>query len=138
MLFRSQDEDSGARAALAAAQAVLGARQDWWFQGRELLVSLVIRLHARDLDYAAALARFHAAIERLEAMDVYAVAWMVADCAAEIGEHDPSVWVAVERMAEHPIVKNIVPLSARFTALRDMAERLNSAHLRSGEAAPSA
>ena len=127
------EDDAGARTALAAAHGVLGTRQDWWFQGRELLESLVIRLHARDQRMDAALARFHSAIERLEVMDVYAAAWMVADCAAEIAEHDASLWPVIERLANHPTIQQFVPLSARFTALKDMAERMHSAHLRTGE-----
>ena len=33
-------------------------------------------------------------------------------------------WKTVERLGSHPTVQEFVPLSARFTALRDMAERL--------------
>jgi hypothetical protein len=82
----------------------------------------------------SALARFQSGIERLEAMDVYAAAWMVADCAAEIAEHDASLWPVIERLGNHPTVKQFVPLSARFTALKDMAERMHTAHLRTGDA----
>jgi hypothetical protein len=49
---------------------------------------------------------------------------MVADCAATLAERDPTVWAAVERLGAHATVQQFVPLSARFTALRDMAERL--------------
>jgi hypothetical protein len=64
------------------------------------------------------------AVERLEAQDVWAGAWLVADCAAALAEHDPTVWKIVERLGGHATVQEFVPLSARFTALRDMAERL--------------
>ena len=40
----------------------------------------------------------------------------------------------VERFAGHPTVRQFVPLSARFTALVDMAERMDTAHMRTGEA----
>ena len=59
-----------------------------------------------------------------EAMDIYAVAWLVADCAATLAERDPTVWDAVFRFAAHPTVTQFVPLAARYTALKDMAERL--------------
>jgi hypothetical protein len=124
---------AGARTALAAAQGALGTKQDWWFWGRELFESLTIRLHARDGNRCAAHDRFLVAIERLEAMDIYAAAWMVADCAAEVAEHDETVSEVVERLAEHPTVKRFVPLAARFTALLDMAERRHTSHLRSNE-----
>jgi diguanylate cyclase (GGDEF)-like protein/putative nucleotidyltransferase with HDIG domain len=114
----------GAVVALTAAEQRFGNRADWWFQGRELLESLVIRLSAESARYGEALARFRVAVEQLEAINVYAAAWLVADCAATVAEHDPSVWSTVERLGDHGTVQRFIPLSARFTALRDMAERL--------------
>jgi tetratricopeptide (TPR) repeat protein len=113
-----------ARTALEAALRGLNGRDDWWFQGRELLESLVIQLDARSGRHEAALARFRVAVERLEAMDVWAGAWLVADCAAALAERDPTIWQVVERLGSHVTVQEFVPLSARFTALRDMAERM--------------
>ncbi|MEO7087076.1 MAG: diguanylate cyclase [Gemmatimonadaceae bacterium] len=123
----------GARSAQAAAHAALGARQDWWFQGRQLFESLNIRLGALDGHEDAAEARFLESTERLEAMDVYAAAWMVADCAAELINPVDAVWEHVERLAEHPAVEQFVPLAARFTALRDIAERRRTSHLRTAD-----
>jgi diguanylate cyclase (GGDEF)-like protein/putative nucleotidyltransferase with HDIG domain len=118
------DDLDGARSALAAARRTLGGRDDWWFQGRERFESLTIRLSAADGDTAAACARFMVAVERLAALDAYAAAWMVTDCAAELVAYDPEVWEAVERFAGHSAVQQFVPLAARFTALRDVLERL--------------
>jgi tetratricopeptide (TPR) repeat protein len=115
---------TAARSALDAAVRALNGRDDWWFQGRELFESLVVQVDARSGRQVAALARFRVAVERLETMDVWAAAWLVADCAATLAEHDPSVWQVVERLGSHPTVQEFVPLSARFTALRDMAERM--------------
>jgi tetratricopeptide (TPR) repeat protein len=112
-----------ARASLAEAETVLGERTDWWFQGRELLESLVVRLAVHDGNVAAAQRRFHAAVARLEMMEVYSAAWMVADCAAELADRDDVVWKVVNRFAAHPAVHDYVPLAARFTALRDLADR---------------
>jgi hypothetical protein len=75
--------------------------------------------------HADAVARFRTAVDLLEPMDVYAAAWLVADCAATLAERDPTtVWAVVERFGAHETVQQFVPLSARFTALRDMAERM--------------
>jgi diguanylate cyclase (GGDEF)-like protein/putative nucleotidyltransferase with HDIG domain len=115
-----------AAVALRAAEELLGTRTDWWFQCRELLESLTIRLNVEAGHYKQALVRFHSAVERLETLDVYAAAWLVADCAALLAEHDASVWPTVERLSTHPTVQLYIPLAARFTALRDMAERLPS------------
>ena len=112
-----------ARLALAAATLALGSRTDWWFQGRELLESLEVRMAAADGDLGGARRRFHSAVARLEMLEVYPAAWMVADCAAEIADHDEGVWKVVNRFAVHPAVHDYVPLAARFTALRDLADR---------------
>jgi tetratricopeptide (TPR) repeat protein len=131
--FRMRDID-GAQQAYDAASRRLGARSDWWFQKRELLESLAIRLDTQAGRYESAQRRFHEAVAKLEETDGYAAAWMVADCAAELGERDHTVWADVERLASHPMVEQFVPLSARVTALQDMAERMGQAHLRSGDA----
>jgi tetratricopeptide (TPR) repeat protein len=127
---------SAARAELAAAQRLLGHRSDWWFQGRERLESLTIRIATRSGNHELARTRFRAAIVRLEAMDVYNAAWFVADCAAELAEHDAEVWRSVSQYAENGAVQQFVPLSARYTALKDMADRLGSDRKREGPPDP--
>jgi tetratricopeptide (TPR) repeat protein len=114
---------AGARASLESAERALGDRTDWWFQGRELLESLVVRLAAHDGRTSAARRRFHSAVARLELMDLYAAAWMVADCAASLAEGDDGIWKVVERYATQVAERELAPLSARFTALRDLVER---------------
>ena len=47
----------------------------------------------------------------------------------------PGVWAVVDRLANHPAVREFVPLAARFTALRDMEERLGIANLRASQSA---
>ena len=128
-------DPSDARTALAAAQRALGTREDWWFQGRERLESLRIRLAIQDDARTVALARFRAAVERLEAMDVYSAAWLVGDCGAEVAAGEADVWSIVDRFGEHTMVQQFAPLAARFTALRDMANRQGVVRLRAGRAA---
>ena len=128
-------DPSDAHAALGAAQRALGAREDWWFQGRERLESLHIRLAIQDGEGAHARARFRAAVERLEAMDVYSAAWLVGDCGAEVAAGEADVWAIVDRFGEHTMVQQFVPLAARFTALRDMATRQGTDRLRQGRGA---
>jgi diguanylate cyclase (GGDEF)-like protein/putative nucleotidyltransferase with HDIG domain len=118
------DSVAGAHAALDAAYRIFAGRTDWWFQGREVLESLAIRIDALAGRFDAARERFRSAVERLEPMDVYAAAWLVADCAATLAERDPTTWEVVHRFGAHPALQQFVPLSARFTALKDMAERL--------------
>ncbi len=118
------DAMPAAHAALDSAYQIFAGRTDWWFQGRELLESLAIRIDAHAGRHDAAQVRFRTAVERLEPMDVYAAAWLVADCAATLAERDPRVWEAVHRFADHSTVQQFVPLAARYTALKDMAERM--------------
>jgi hypothetical protein len=128
------NDTPAARTALAAAQRIVGARADWWFQGRERLETLTIRLATLSGNHELAQSRFHAAVARLEGMDVYSAAWMVADCAATLGERDSEVWATVTRLAAHSTVQQFVPLAARYTALRDLAERSPTDRLREGRA----
>jgi hypothetical protein len=58
----------------------------------------------------------------------------VGDCGAEVAANDSEIWATMERFAEHSVVQQFVPLAARFTALRDMAERQRSGSLRQGRA----
>jgi hypothetical protein len=81
-------------------------------------------VHAQAGRYPEALERFRTAVERLETTDIFAATWLVADCAATLAEHDPRVWETVERLSKHETVQLFTPLSARFTALRDMLERM--------------
>ncbi|HET7187694.1 MAG TPA: diguanylate cyclase, partial [Gemmatimonadaceae bacterium] len=118
------DSTPAAHGALDAAYRIFAGRTDWWFQGREVLESLAIRIDALAGRFDAARERFRIAVERLEPMDVYAAAWLVADCAATLAERDPATWDIVHRFGAHPALQQFVPLSARFTALKDMAERL--------------
>jgi diguanylate cyclase (GGDEF)-like protein/putative nucleotidyltransferase with HDIG domain len=131
-------DGSSARSALAAAQRLLGTRADWWFQGRERLESLIIRLATRNGDHEVARARFDAAVSRFEAMDVYTCAWLVADCAAEMAEHDDEVWAVVDRLGSHGTVHQFEPLLARYTALRDMVDRRTTERFREGREEPAA
>ena len=127
-----QHDDAGARSALGAAQRALGTRDGWWFQGRERLESLRIRLAIRDEGRTHAVSRFLAAVERLEAMDDYSAAWLVADCGAEVAVDEDDVWTIIDRFAEHATVQQFVPLAARYTALRDVAARRRTDQLRQG------
>jgi tetratricopeptide (TPR) repeat protein len=119
-----QQDVAAARAELAAAQRILAGRDDWWFQGRERLEALVIRLAMLDGAMSVAHARFCTALEKLEPSDVYGAAWLLADCGAELATEDPTIWGIVERFADNSTVEAFVPLAARFTALRDFANRL--------------
>jgi diguanylate cyclase (GGDEF)-like protein/putative nucleotidyltransferase with HDIG domain len=125
-------DHAGARAAFAAAERALGPRDGWWFQGRERLEALCVQLAIHDGHRTLALTRFRAAVERLEAMDVYSAAWLVGECGAEIAADEADIWTMIARFGEHSMVQQFVPLAARYTALRDIAARRRTELLRQG------
>ena len=47
----------------------------------------------------------------------------VADSVAELGMDDPEIRAIADRFARHQTVRASSPLAARFTSLRDLAER---------------
>ena len=108
----SGDRESATRARRQAA-AALGGRQEWWFQGRELLEALVVRLALDGGDArgaARAFAGSHAAAER---HDAYAAAWLAAECgpALRLGGDHPAMARCRDFAARH----GYLPLLARLT-----------------------
>ncbi|MEP6621115.1 MAG: hypothetical protein ABJE47_17445, partial [bacterium] len=116
-------DSAAAATALGEARRVLGERNDWWFQGRELLESLAIRMLVAEGHAGAAMERFDVAVVRLEAAERYAVAWFVADCGGHLIEHAPSITPLIDRLSASATANQFAPVAARFTALRDMTDR---------------
>ena len=109
--------------AFTRAQAQLGARVDWWFQGRELLEALAVRLDGERGATAATLARFSNAVARLESMESYTAAWFIADCALSVMHLNPSVLEITVRVGALPVVQQYLSMRARFNALMNITER---------------
>ena len=120
------DQQEAAAEALENALDALGDRADWWFQGRELLESLAVRLTASRGEPQAAHVRFSVAVERLLALEDYAVAWFVADCAGALVEQFPSIRAEIDQHSETAVCRGFKVISARFTALRDLMDRAPS------------
>jgi tetratricopeptide (TPR) repeat protein len=79
-----------ARAALVEVEDRLAGRDAWWFQGRELVEALAVRLIAVDGDVSAAAMRLERALAAAESVDVYGAAWLLAECAEVLARHDPA------------------------------------------------
>jgi tetratricopeptide (TPR) repeat protein len=78
-----------ARSAHRAAEERMSARPDW-FQGRELVEVLRIRLAVGDGQVNDAIQRFEQALALAEVVsDRYGAAWITAQCADVLLEHDP-------------------------------------------------
>jgi tetratricopeptide (TPR) repeat protein len=69
-----------ARSAARGLEPRVGARTEW-YQGRELVEALVVRLLVADGRPTEAFARFASAISLAESSDVYNAAWLTVTCA---------------------------------------------------------
>lgn len=76
-----------ARAAVAEVHCRVGDRTDW-FQGRELVEALSIRVDVQEERKTQALTRFATAVSLAEGADVYSAAWLVAACSQSLAEAD--------------------------------------------------
>ena len=84
---------AGARTACAAAERVLGPRDGMVVPGtRAAGIARASGSPSRTAVARLALARFRAAVERLEAMDVYAAHGWSAECGAELAADEADIW----------------------------------------------
>ena len=107
-----------ARACLQSCTMRMRDRASWWFQGRELLEALAIRVHLHLADAPAARRRFDEGLAVAELSDTYGAAWLVAEVAgplAEFGVH--AAREQVERFAEMVKGLDYATLTARYAAL---------------------
>ena len=88
----------GAQAQHEVAQALIGERTDWWFQGRELWEALGVRLMDRKQGPHAALPMLLDALSHLEERDPYAALWLGAECAHLLRLPDPYAAAALDRL----------------------------------------
>ncbi|HSQ32714.1 MAG TPA: AAA family ATPase [Gemmatimonadaceae bacterium] len=80
-----------ARVAVSELTSRMGDRTDW-FQGRELVEALFVRMDAAEGRNVQALTRFATAVSLAEAADVYSAAWLVAVCSDSLaGADQPTI-----------------------------------------------
>jgi tetratricopeptide (TPR) repeat protein len=110
-----------ARAAMGEVDRRLAGRDGWWFQGRELVEALAVRLAAADGDVSGAATRLERALTAAEAVDVYGAAWLLAECAEVLARHDP----ARERASVQAYAQRVEALG--FDRMRQRYRRLLAA-----------
>ena len=116
-----QGKLDGARAAHLEAAERVRARSDW-FQGRELVEALGVRLAAVDGRMDEAMRLFDHSRTIADANDVYTAAWLTAECASVLHDEDPErVRQAVERYADPVRALGYVRLIARYDELLSRA-----------------
>jgi tetratricopeptide (TPR) repeat protein len=110
--------DEVARGAMRAVDAQLAGRDGWWFQGRELVEALAVRLAAANGDLPEAAHRLERALAAAEVVDVYGASWLLAECASVLARHDP----ARERASVHAFAQRVEALG--FERMRQRYRRL--------------
>jgi diguanylate cyclase (GGDEF)-like protein/putative nucleotidyltransferase with HDIG domain len=105
----------GAQVQYEVAQALIGERTDWWFQGRELWEALGVRLMAQQQGPDAALPMLLDTLSQLEERDPYAALWLGAECAPLLRLPDPDATAALDRLRTRARAHGYAALLAQLT-----------------------
>ena len=129
------DVELGARAGQALASLAVGSRSvaddamrwiranvetrpDWWFQGRDLVDALRIRMAAERGDDAHALRLLHDAIKIARRHDPYAAAYLVAECAPSFRRSHDALLMLIDEITPEVATLGFVAIGERLSALR--------------------
>jgi tetratricopeptide (TPR) repeat protein len=108
--------DEARTAADAVADRVRNRAE--WFQGREVVEALAIRMDAHVGEHAAAFERLSAALALAETADVYTAAWLIAAVARELVEtNGETLSVFVNRYADRVKKLGYAEMTRRFDEL---------------------
>src|SRR5690348_4248363 len=99
------------------AETMVGERIDWWFQNRELVEALNIRVALELGRHEEAEQRFRTAIADTDRRDARCAAWLAAECAPALIEAGADVWEFVRKYAQRADEMGYTPLASRFRAL---------------------
>jgi tetratricopeptide (TPR) repeat protein len=128
------DVELGARAGAALTELALGrmaaaadqaraitARMDgrpgWWFQGREIVEALRIRIAAARRDYTEAVTLLKENVEALKGRDLYAAGWLLGECAQALPP-DRVPFSLITELSPRIEAHGYAGLSLRFATLR--------------------
>lgn len=109
--------DEAARA-WADVERRLAGRHDWWFQGREIVEALAVRLACAQGELEEAATRLERSLAAAETHDMWAAAWLLAECAEVLARHDP----ARERASVQAYAQRVEALG--FDGMRQRYRRL--------------
>jgi tetratricopeptide (TPR) repeat protein len=123
LLGLSLGDRRGAERALNDADQLTGARADWWFQGRELVETLRVRLAAQRGETAVAERSFRDALALAEAHDPFGAAWLVAECAASLDSCCTDLAPTIARHARRVEAMGYGALAPRYASLATQASR---------------
>ncbi|MEP6491390.1 MAG: tetratricopeptide repeat protein [bacterium] len=129
------DVELGARAGQALAALAVGSRSvaedamkwirtnveprpEWWFQGRELVDALRIRLAAERGDDAHALRLLHEAVAIAGRHDPYVAAYLVAECAPSLRRSTDALLVLIDQISPEVEALGFAGVFERLSVLR--------------------
>jgi diguanylate cyclase (GGDEF)-like protein len=125
----------GARAGQALAALAVGARSvaddamrwiranveprpEWWFQGRDLVDALRIRLAAERGDDAHALRLLHEAVAIAGRYDPYVAAFLVAECAPSLRRSTEALVTLIDQISPEVDTLGFAAVAERLSVLR--------------------
>jgi tetratricopeptide (TPR) repeat protein len=129
------DVELGARAGQALAALAVGARSvaedamrwirtnveprpEWWFQGRDLVDALRIRLAAERGDDAHALRLLHEAVAIANKYDPYVAAYLVAECAPSLRRSTDALLDLIDQISPEVEALGFAGVAERLSVLR--------------------
>jgi tetratricopeptide (TPR) repeat protein len=129
------DVELGARAGQALAALAVGTRSlaeeaqrwiqtnieprpDWWFQGRDLVDSLRIRLAAERGDDARAMRLLHEAVAIAGKHDPYASAYLVAECGPSLRRNGEALLQLIDQISHEIEGQGFAAIERRLAILR--------------------
>ncbi|HEY2851603.1 MAG TPA: tetratricopeptide repeat protein [Gemmatimonadaceae bacterium] len=99
------------------AETMVGERFDWWFQNRELVEALSIRVALELGRRDEAEQRFRTALAHTEPRDARCAAWLAAECASSLIAAGADLWDFVRRFSGRADDMGYVALATRFRSL---------------------
>lgn len=129
------DVELGARAGQALAALAIGSRSiaeeamrwirtsveprpDWWFQGRDLIDSLRVRLAAERGDDAHALRLLHEAVAIAGQHDPYAAVYLVAECGPSLRRCGDALLALIDQVLPEAEAQGFAGVVRRLSVLR--------------------
>ena len=99
------------------AETMVGERFDWWFQNRELVEALSVRVALELGRRDEAEQRFRTALAHTEPRDARCAAWLAAECAPALIAAGADVWDFVRRFSGRADDMGYTALATRFRSL---------------------
>jgi tetratricopeptide (TPR) repeat protein len=98
-------------------ETMVGERFDWWFQNRELVEALSVRVALELGRRDEAEQRFRTALAHTEPRDARCAAWLAAECAPSLIAAGADVWDFVRRFSQRADDMGYTALATRFRSL---------------------